>query len=100
MVSIDSVMKEQLNLRVSNLTRRQLDQLMAWWGTSQTETVTVIIDRAFLQERNKAVQNNLTEADIVEQLRQLADDSVTDDSVMDDSVMDDWPQTEQESNHL
>lgn len=93
-------MKEQLNLRVSNLTRRQLDQLMAWWGTSQTETVTVIIDRAFLQERNKAVQNNLTEADIVEQLRQLADDSVTDDSVMDDSVMDDWPQTEQESNHL
>lgn len=42
--------KEQLNLRVSDLTRRQLDELGRLWGTTQTETITVIIDRTFREE--------------------------------------------------
>lgn len=42
--------KEQLNARVSNLTRRQLDELSERWGTTQTETLTVIIDRMYQQE--------------------------------------------------
>lgn len=42
--------KEQLNARVSALTRRQLDELGERWGTTQTETLTVIIDRMYKQE--------------------------------------------------
>lgn len=37
--------KVQLNIRVSDLTRSQLNDLTAWWGTSETETVSIIIDR-------------------------------------------------------
>lgn len=48
--------KHQVNFRASELTRQHLDQLMAWWGTSQTETLTVLIDRAYQDEvyRQKA----------------------------------------------
>lgn len=42
--------KEQLNARISALTRRQLDELGERWGTTQTETLTVIIDRMYQQE--------------------------------------------------
>lgn len=40
-------MKQQLNLRVSDLTTHQLKELMELWGTSKTETITLIIDRAY-----------------------------------------------------
>lgn len=43
-------MKKQLNLRVSALTLLQLQKLQEAWGTSQTETITLIIDRAYQQE--------------------------------------------------
>lgn len=43
-------MKQQINFRASDLTARQLDWLMQRWGTSQTETMTVVIDRIFQQE--------------------------------------------------
>ena len=42
--------KSQLNARVSDLTRRQIDELGERWGTTQTETLTVIIDRMYQQE--------------------------------------------------
>lgn len=42
--------KQQLNARISNLTRTQLDDLSQRWGTTQTETLTVIIDRMYQQE--------------------------------------------------
>ena len=43
-------MKQQINFRASDLTSRQLDALMQHWGTSQTETLTVVIDRIYQQE--------------------------------------------------
>jgi hypothetical protein len=43
-------MKQQINFRASDLTARQLDALMQSWGTSQTETLTVVIDRIYQQE--------------------------------------------------
>lgn len=42
--------KERINLRVSNLTLHQLEELQARWNTSKTETITMIIDRAYQQE--------------------------------------------------
>ncbi len=42
--------KRQLNLRVSDITRRQLDQLIIRLGTSITETITIAIDRLYQQE--------------------------------------------------
>jgi hypothetical protein len=42
--------KSQLNARVSDLTRRQLEELSERWGTSLTETLTVIIDRTYRLE--------------------------------------------------
>jgi hypothetical protein len=42
--------KEHLNARISALTRRQLNELGKRWGTTQTETLTVIIDRMYQQE--------------------------------------------------
>lgn len=45
--------KQQLNLRVSDLTTHQLKQLMEWWGTSKTETITLIIDRAYKEAQEK-----------------------------------------------
>ena len=47
-------MKRQINFRASDLTARQLSELAARWGTSQTETVTVCIDRAWQQEQELA----------------------------------------------
>jgi hypothetical protein len=43
-------MKQQINFRASDLTARQLEALMQLWGTSQTETLTVVIDRMYQQE--------------------------------------------------
>jgi hypothetical protein len=43
--------KQQINFRASDLTARQLEWLMARWGTSQTETVTVVLDRVYRQEQ-------------------------------------------------
>lgn len=43
--------KAQINFRASDLTREQLDWLQLWWGTSQTETLTVAIDRVYQAER-------------------------------------------------
>lgn len=48
-------MKQQLNLRVSDLTILQLKQLQEWWGTSQTETITLIIDRSYQEERKSTM---------------------------------------------
>lgn len=45
--------KKQINIRGSALTHRQLEKLMEWWGTSQTETLTVVIDRAYQAELEK-----------------------------------------------
>lgn len=45
--------KEQLNARISDLTRNQLDALCKLWGASQTETLTVIIDRIYQLEEHK-----------------------------------------------
>lgn len=44
-------MKQQINFRASDLTASQLDALMQHWGTSQTETLTVVIDRMYQQEQ-------------------------------------------------
>lgn len=43
-------MKTQINIRASTLTERQLASLAARWGTTITETVTVLIDRAYREE--------------------------------------------------
>lgn len=42
--------KKQLNLRISDLAHWQIDQLVKWWGTSQTEALSIIIDRIYQQE--------------------------------------------------
>jgi hypothetical protein len=44
------VKKEQINFRASVLTTQQLKELASMWGTSQTETITVAIDRIYRQE--------------------------------------------------
>lgn len=51
-------MKQQLNIRASDLTTQQLKQLSTWWNTSQTETVTLCIDRTFQTEQAKQQQTN------------------------------------------
>ena len=52
--------KQQLNARVSGLTRRQLDELTVRWGTSKTETLTVIIDRIHKEETQTMTQLTVT----------------------------------------
>ncbi len=42
--------KNARTFRLSSLTERQLDALAAQWGTSLTETLTLIIDRAWRVE--------------------------------------------------
>jgi hypothetical protein len=55
--------KQQLNLRVSDLTTHQLKQLMEWWGTSKTETITLIISQAYNLERvEQAVKKAISKA--------------------------------------
>lgn len=49
--------KQQVNARISDLTRRQLDELGKRWGTTQTETLTVIIDRMYQQETQTMTSN-------------------------------------------
>lgn len=51
--------KQQLNARVSDLTRRQLDELGKRWGTTQTETLTVIIDRIYQKELTTMTNNTV-----------------------------------------
>lgn len=46
-------MKQQLNIRASDLTTKQLDELGAWWGTSQTETFSIVVDRIYQAEQAK-----------------------------------------------
>ncbi len=43
--------KQVHSFRLSNLTIRQLDWLVAQWGTSKTEALSVLVDRAYQQER-------------------------------------------------
>jgi len=42
--------KKQISLRISDLTARQLEELAERWGTTQTETITVVVDRVYRQE--------------------------------------------------
>ena len=42
--------KKQISLRASDLTIRQMAQLQEVWGTSQTETLSLCIDRAHALE--------------------------------------------------
>ena len=48
-------MKAQINFRASTLTATQLEQLMEWWGTSQTETITILVDRAYQAQHQRRV---------------------------------------------
>lgn len=43
-------MKSQLNIRISDLTKKQLETLMEKWGTSQTETISLLVQGAYIQE--------------------------------------------------
>lgn len=45
--------KRQVNIRASDLTRRQLEQLTEWWGCNRTEAVTVAVDRAYREELDR-----------------------------------------------
>lgn len=47
-------MKAQLNIRVSDLTRHQLAELGRLWGTTQSETLSIIVDRAYQQQGKEA----------------------------------------------
>ena len=49
-------MKDQINFRASELTTRQLAELSELWGTSQTETLTVAIDRAYQAETKRRME--------------------------------------------
>lgn len=49
-------MKTQINFRASQLTASQIEQLMGWWGTSQTETITVVVDRIYREEHAQREQ--------------------------------------------
>lgn len=44
--------KKTKSYRLSDLTRQQIEQLAELWGTSLTETITLIVDRAY-QEATK-----------------------------------------------
>lgn len=43
-------MKSQLNIRISDLTKKQLEVLMERWGTSQTETISLLVQGAYIRE--------------------------------------------------
>lgn len=53
-------MKAQINFRASDLTERQLTALEERWGTSRTETLTIVIDRVFREESNMDYQKLLS----------------------------------------
>lgn len=42
--------KQQINFRASDLTARQLAELSERWGTTQSETITIIVDRMYREE--------------------------------------------------
>ena len=42
--------KQQLNIRISNLTRQQLDSLTAAWGMTESEVISTLIDRQTQKE--------------------------------------------------
>lgn len=44
------MVKQQLNMRVSDLTRSQLHELAERWGMTITEALSVIVDRIYQQE--------------------------------------------------
>lgn len=45
--------KRQINFRASGLTARQLDVLAERWGTTQSETITIVVDRVYQHEAGK-----------------------------------------------
>lgn len=45
--------KQTKSYRISTLTIQQLEELAEAWGTSLTETLTLIIDRAYQNEQSK-----------------------------------------------
>lgn len=49
--------KKQLNIRVSDLTSQQLDALMEKWGTSQTETISLLVQAAYIRDIENANSN-------------------------------------------
>lgn len=51
-------MKQQINFRASALTAGQVEWLMQEWGTSQTETLTVVVDRMYQHEKRKDTRMN------------------------------------------
>ena len=46
-------MKQQLNIRASQLTIDQLAELCQWWNTNRTETITVAVDRVYRAEQEQ-----------------------------------------------
>ena len=51
--------KKMLSVRASDLAIGQLTELAARWGTSQAETLTVIVDRVYREERMLLHQNDV-----------------------------------------
>jgi hypothetical protein len=37
--------KQQLNIRISNLTRQQLTDLVSCWGMTESEVISILLDR-------------------------------------------------------
>lgn len=87
--------KQTKSYRISDLTRHQLEQLSKNWGTSLTETLTLIIDRAYIQERNRIAMDaqNLTDEEIKEQIRQLEIEDGDEDIEHPDTQFSDYDET-------
>jgi hypothetical protein len=62
-------MKQQINFRASGLTARQLNELAQRWGTTQSETLTVCIDRIYQQEMSMEQQFTVKRGSAVSPLR-------------------------------
>jgi len=50
-------MKKQINIRASNLTRQQLEELTQRWNASKTEAIALLVDRAWQQEIGQQTEN-------------------------------------------
>ena len=46
-------MPKQINFRPSALTLRQLEQLVAWWGTNKTDAIATAVDHAHREEEHR-----------------------------------------------
>jgi len=57
-------MKQQLNIRVSDATKYQLDQLCQMRTTTQTEVIAIAIDRMYREEKTQMETRKLTELEI------------------------------------